>query len=98
MWHFYAGGPLEVIELTPAGERRSTILGGGLRRGERLQYVVEAGNWFGARPLAGSAFSFVGCTVAPGFDFRDFELARAADLVRRFPEHEALIRSLTRAP
>ncbi len=96
MWHFYGGGPLEILEITPTGGVHSTTLGTRLYQGEKVQYVVKAGNWFGARPFPKSEFSFVGCTVAPGFDFRDFELGRAEELILQFPQHEGLIHSLTR--
>jgi predicted cupin superfamily sugar epimerase len=95
MWHFYSGGPLEILEIKPNGLFQSTILGNRLSQGEKVQYVVKAGNWFAARPFPKSEFSFVGCTVSPGFDFQDFELARAEELMLQFPQHERLIHSLT---
>jgi predicted cupin superfamily sugar epimerase len=55
--------------------------------------VIPAGAWFGAVPTG--QFSLVGCTVAPGFDFADFELAETAALLAAFPRHEAWIRRLT---
>ena len=60
-----------------------------------FQAVVAAGMWFGSRPAAGSAYSLVGCTVAPGFDFADFELAERTALLAEFPQHEAVIVGLT---
>lgn len=94
MWHFYLGGPLEIIEIFPNGNLVATILGNNLKD-QKLQYVVSAGSWFGSRPLKESHFSFVGCTVAPGFDFRDFELADREKLTREFPQHHSIIRALT---
>jgi len=67
VWHFYAGGPLE---LTVAGE--CMVLGADLAAGQRPQAVVPAGVWQSARPLG--AWTLVGCTVAPAFDFAGFEL------------------------
>lgn len=99
-WHFYGGAPLEIVEITPEGDLRSTVLGSDLSCGERPQHVVPAGAWFGSRVLAGSEargdHALVGCTVAPGFDFADFELADRASLSARFPAHRALIGALTR--
>ncbi|NHK28006.1 cupin domain-containing protein [Parvularcula flava] len=69
VWHFYEGGPLLVHELRD-GEVHVTRLSQ-----DNPQHVVPAGTWFGARPASGTAHSLVGCTVAPGFDFADFELA-----------------------
>lgn len=95
VWHFYAGGPLTVAEIAPDGAVRTTTLGRGLSSGHKFQHVVPAGTWFGAYPEPGSEFSFAGCTVAPGFDFADFELARRAELLERFPQAAGLIERLT---
>lgn len=96
VWHFHAGGPLDVIALDSDGAVHETRLGAGAERGEVFQAVVPAGRWFGARPAPGSAYSLVGCTVAPGFDFADFELAQRETLLARYPQQAALIRALTR--
>jgi predicted cupin superfamily sugar epimerase len=85
IWHFYLGAPLELLQVSPDGKMEKVILGLDVAAGQKLQHVVPAGYWFGARPADGSAYSFVGCTVAPGFDFADFELADAEDLSRRLP-------------
>lgn len=95
-WHFYAGDPLDVLVLLPGGELITTRLGQDSSSGQLFQYVVPANCWFASRPAPGSVYSLVGCTVAPGFDFADFELAAAHELVALYPQHEALIRSLTR--
>lgn len=95
VWHFYLGGPLVIVEISPEGVVRETKLGRDFKNGEHLQHVVPAGFWFGAHPLTGSGYSFVGCTVAPGFDFADFELAEREALLRLYPQAEAQIRRLT---
>jgi predicted cupin superfamily sugar epimerase len=95
-WHFYAGDPLEVLVIYPDGTLQTTLLGQDIYAGQLFQYVVPANCWFASRPGAGSRYSFVGCTVSPGFDFADFELAAADDLVQQFPQQEKLIRQLTR--
>ena len=95
-WHFYAGQTLEIFELSPNGTLKIISLGNSLSEGTCFQYVVPAGYWFASRPAEKSSFCFVGCTVAPGFDFNDFELAKASDLIKAFPQHEMLIRSLCR--
>ena len=69
-----------------------------VREGQSLQHAVPAGHWFGSQPEPGTAFSFVSCTVAPGFDFADFELGERSDLLKRFPGASAAIRRLTDAP
>jgi uncharacterized protein len=85
IWHFYLGGPLELLQISPDGKLGKLILGPDVAEGQKIQHAVPAGFWFGARPAEGSPYSFVGCTVAPGFDFTDFELADAEVLLRTFP-------------
>ena len=99
VWHHYAGAPLEVVSILPDGRREDLRLGTDLAAGERPQGVVRAGAWFGSRVPDGATepWSLVGCTVAPGFDFADFELADRATLLARFPAHAALVVALTRA-
>jgi len=60
------------------------------------QLVVKAGDWFGSSVVEKNSYSLVGCTVAPGFDFRDFEMANREELVREFPQHTEVIENLTR--
>ncbi len=96
MWHFYAGNTLEILILEPNQGLYTILLGNDLEKKEQLQAVVPAGHWFAARVLKPESYALVGCTVAPGFDFQDFELARAEDLLSSFPQHETLIRTLTR--
>ncbi|MGC4100730.1 cupin domain-containing protein [Ferruginibacter sp.] len=95
-WHFYTGGALEIFVIHPEGKLEIIRLGSDTACGEIFQYVVPAHCWFASRPAAGTAFSLVGCTVSPGFDFEDFELANAAALVKTYPQHEVLIKELCR--
>ena len=87
-WHHYAGAPLELHLLTD-GEHERVILGSHVLEGELPQALVPAGVIQAARPLGG--WTLMGCTVAPGFDFDDFELNSVEDLYRRFPAHHSLI-------
>jgi predicted cupin superfamily sugar epimerase len=98
-WHHYEGDPvdLHLIEGNGADARATVIaLGHDHARGERPQHVVPAGVWQAAVPR-GDRFALCGCTVAPGFDFADFELPPRAELLSRFPAHGSLVTSLTRA-
>jgi uncharacterized protein len=97
IWHFYAGDPLEVIEIDPTGNLKITDIGNDFSKNQHFQHVVPAGNWFGSRVKAGGEFSLVGCTVAPGFDFADFEMATPENLLSLFPEHRSVIMDLTRS-
>jgi uncharacterized protein len=95
VWHFYAGGALDVHVLTRDRTLITHRLGNSLERDDAVfQAVVEAGHWFAAERVDPDGYAFVGCTVAPGFEFSEFELADADALVAEYPEHAALIRRL----
>jgi predicted cupin superfamily sugar epimerase len=72
VWHWYAGAPLSLSIADDAG-RRDVTLGTNLAAGERPQAVVPAWSWQQAQSLG--AWTLVGCTVAPGFEFAGFEMA-----------------------
>lgn len=96
VWHHYEGSALTIHAIDENGEYHRRLLGKRRDRGEEPQRVVPAGCWFGATVNEPSSFTLVGCTVAPGFDFRDFELGTRAELVRAYPRHRAIIERLTR--
>jgi len=96
-WHFYAGSAITVHEIHSSGAARQLVIGPDVDNGESFQGVVPAGVWFGAQVLAPNSFALVGCTVAPGFDFVDFEMATQSNLLKEFPEHSELIKQLTRS-
>ena len=96
MWHFYAGEALDIFVIDPeTGNLEIIKLGSNPDNGETFQAVVPAGAWFGSRPATNSSYSLVGCTVAPGFDFADFEMAERNNLTDLFPEHKKMIQELT---
>lgn len=95
-WHFYAGDPLLIYVLQQDGTLDIIHLGKGMDQAQLFQYVVPANCWFASRPVPGANFSFVGCTVAPGFDFADFELAEASALSLIYPQHKNVIAELCR--
>jgi predicted cupin superfamily sugar epimerase len=95
-WHFYEGGTLLIHVLEQNGKYTCTRLGRNIQEGELLQFVVPAGTWFASEPAASSFFTLVGCTVAPGFDFDDFEMARKESLLQQFPPHALLLNRLCR--
>lgn len=101
MWHFHQGAPFTVFELDETTQTiRLTQLGHNIFKGEQLQYVVKANTWFGAYLTDPTAeYGLVGCTVAPGFDFADFELANRDHLLQSFPAlaaNAAMRETLTR--
>ena len=97
-WHHYLGDPVElsIIDASGLAERRQ--LGSDLLGGQEPLSLVPAGAYQAARLAGiGCGFALCGCTVAPGFDFSDFELPTRAQLIGLFPQHEALICQLTRS-
>jgi hypothetical protein len=96
LWHFYAGGPLHIYVIDERGGMSLTTLGNDTDSCQLFQYMVPAGCWFASMPAPGTEFSFVGCTVAPGFDFADFELAEAEELIKRYPLNTEVINQLCR--
>ncbi len=95
-WHFYAGGPLLIYVIRQDGNLETIYLGNDIDKEHSFQFVVPANCWFASVPAPGSSFCFVGCTVAPGFDFADFELATADDLSALYPDHQNVIEQLCR--
>ena len=96
VFHFYEGGPLDVLLLGPGDGGQVRRLGTDIAAGERPQIVIPAGTWFAAELVEGATHCLFGCTVAPGFDFADFELATGPELAARYPAHAARIARMTR--
>lgn len=95
-WHFYAGQTLLVHIIHANGEWQTVKLGSNAMAGELYQFVVPANCWFASEPAEATTFAFTGCTVSPGFDFADFDLAKADALISFYPQHAAEIRRLCR--
>jgi uncharacterized protein len=96
VWHHYDGGPLELHTIDGAGSHRMARLGRDVAAGERPQIAVPAGAWQAA--VCGDArFALCGCTVAPGFEFVDFEMASRDALVAAMPGLRSVVERLTRA-
>jgi hypothetical protein len=96
VWHFYAGSGLVVHVIEPDGLYKEFLLGSDAQAGEQFQAVVPAGCWFGSSLRHPNTYALVGCTVAPGFDFADFEMANRDALTAQYPQHCAIIEYLTR--
>jgi len=96
LFHLYEGGPLEVLLLGPSGGGEVRRLGLDVAGGERPQLVIAAGTWFAVELAAEASHCLFGCTVAPGFDFADFELAAGPELAARYPAHAARIARMSR--
>lgn len=96
IWHFYSGSALKIYVISPGGDLEVITLGSGFEYGETFQAVVRAGHWFASTPSDVNGYSLSGCTLSPGFDFYDFELADANELSREFPQHQMLVRQFCR--
>jgi uncharacterized protein len=96
IWHFYEGDALIIYEIAFDGKLIEHKLGSNAENGEVFQAVVKAGNWFASCVYNGEGYALVGCTVSPGFDFDDFELAKRETLIEQFPKHADLISALTK--
>ncbi|MDK9717858.1 MAG: cupin domain-containing protein [Trichlorobacter sp.] len=96
LWFFHGGASLTIHLLTADGVYSAIRLGAGIAAGEVFQAMVPAGTWFGAEMSGVGEYSLVSCTVAPGFDFADFEMGVKPLLLQQYPDHAALINRLTR--
>ena len=96
IWHFYLGDPLELLLLAPDGTSRTAVLGPDVLGGQHPQLTVPARTWMGARVVPGGAWTFFGCTMAPGFTYEDYEHGDAATLTARHPDRAAQIARLCR--
>lgn len=95
VWHFYDGSAVKIYVIQPDGKLEVRLLGSKLENGETLQTVIEKNSWFGAELIDKNQCGLIGCTVAPGFDFNDFEIGDKENLLRLFPQHSKLINKLT---
>ena len=95
LWHFHTGSTLSIYVFTQS----SLVvhkLGSDPKKGESLQVVIPANCWFGAKVDTPHSYTLSGCTVSPGFDFADFEMAERSVLVQEFPQYEETITMLTK--
>jgi predicted cupin superfamily sugar epimerase len=95
VFHFYAGDPVEMLQILPDGTAKVVIIHNDLSPDREPQAVVPAGVWQGCRLVPGGKWALMGCTVAPGFDYVDFELAKRDDLLKLDSNYYALISALT---
>lgn len=95
-WHFYMGAPVELHMIDHEGIYSKQLIGNDFKKGEVPQFTVPGGVWFASRALSLEGYSLVGCTVAPGFDFEDFELASRDSLQKKYPQHDQIISEFTR--
>ena len=95
LWFFHQGEALEIVFIKE-GVLNTIILGNNLENGEVVQATIPANTWVASRVKNLKGYSFVSCTVAPGFDFADFELAKREDLINEFPNLKETIEKFTK--
>src|SRR5271154_6542822 len=96
MFHFYLGDAVEMLQLKADGSGEVIVLGQDIAAGMRLQHNVPGGVWQGSRVRAGGKYALLGTTMAPGFEYEDYETGKRPELVARYPEHSAMVAALTR--
>ena len=95
IWHFYYGSPVKIHMISEEGEYSNVTIGRDFSKVERPQFVVPGHSWFAATVVNNNDYTLVGCTVSPGFDFRDFVLPKRKELISKFPQHQNVITKLT---
>lgn len=96
MFHHYAGGPVEMLQLWPNRGMEHIVIGKDLAAGHRPQVLVPRGVWQGARLCPGGEWALLGCTVSPGFDYADYESGTRGELLSGWPAATEMIKALTR--
>lgn len=94
-WHFYDGSSIKIYVIDEKGKLKEYLLGNKITDGNLFQLVIKKNNWFAAELINKRGFALIGCTVSPGFDFNDFELADKKSMIEKFPLHSDLIDRLT---
>lgn len=95
-WHFYHGASLTIHMIDGNGKYSTVKLGSDPESGEMFQFTILHGTWFAASVKEPGSYTLVGCAVAPGFHYEDFELGKRDELLKLFPKLEEVIRRFTR--
>lgn len=95
IWHYHLGSSATIHIIHPDSLYQALYLGADFENGQEFQHVVPAGSWFGVTVDHPGSFSLSSCTVSPGFDFKDFEMADPYKLKHAFPEHKEIIEKLS---
>lgn len=95
IFHFYLGDPVEMLQITESGEAKKVVMGQNIPE-QQLQTVVEKSVWQGTRLVEGGEWALLGCSVAPGFEFDDFEIRTQKEFFEMFPQHKEKLKAYTR--
>ena len=96
IWNFYYGNTISLHLIDSEGEYRLKKLGMNFEDGENFQIIVPKYSWFGASIDKNNSYGLVGCTLAPGFEYDDFELISRQKLLELYPKYQDIIIKLTR--
>lgn len=94
IWHFYAGSTLSLHIIEEEENKislREIKLGSNIDNNETFHAVIKSGSWFAASVIDHESYSLVGCTVSPGFDYRDWEIGQLQTLKRQYPQYKSVI-------
>lgn len=94
-WHFYHGSSITIYIIDENGKYSTVRLGSNPEKDEAFQYTIPHSTWFAVSVDEPDSYALVGCTVAPGFHFNDFELGERENLLRLYPKYEAVIKKFT---
>lgn len=96
IFHFYAGDAVDMFTIDNDGNSQIVTIGNQVLSGETPQVIVPRGVWQGLKIKEGGKWALMGTTVAPGFDYEDFELSERTKLISLYPEHAEAIIQYTR--
>jgi hypothetical protein len=96
IWHFYSGSSLTLHVIDSKCEMEQILVGPNFDKGERFQTTIKSGSWFAASINDKKSYSLVGCTVSPGFDYRDWKLGDRSKLLKMYPQYRQMIKKYTR--
>lgn len=95
LWYYHAGEGPVLHCISPDHTYTKYTMGSGIKQNDLPQIIIPAGTFFAAEAI--NKYAFCGCVVTPGFDFADLDMPSTTQLVKMFPEHETLIRRLTKS-
>lgn len=91
IFHFHLGDPVTMLNIFADGTFKEITLGTDIAAGHLQQYVVAKDSWQGAIVAEGGKFALMSCTVSPGFEFEDFELADRQNILKEYPRLQSKI-------
>jgi predicted cupin superfamily sugar epimerase len=86
---------LKIFVIGSDGSLEVILLGKNPNDGQVPQAVIHSSKWFGGMPIEDNSFTLIGCTVAPSFEFEEFELGKKEEMIKQYPQHKNIIEILT---